>query len=104
DMNMKKPNPHNCGPGFFVCRSSVEFRLLTFPRWYEPDHVPRVKKPHRVSFSAQLIGLPLLFIQLTCSVHKLHEDVNGLLIDGVCQAFTVALSLELITFLKIFLA
>ncbi len=57
-MNMKKPNPHNCGPGFFVCRSSVEFRLLTFPRWYEPDQVPRVKKPHRVSFSAQLIGLP----------------------------------------------
>lgn len=32
--------------------------LLTSPRWYEPDQVPRVKKLQRVSFSAQLIGLP----------------------------------------------
>jgi hypothetical protein len=32
--------------------------VLTSPRWYEPDQVPRVKKLQRVSFSAQLIGLP----------------------------------------------
>ena len=32
--------------------------LLTSPRWYEPDQVLRVKKLQRVSFSAQLIGLP----------------------------------------------
>lgn len=49
--------------------------MLTSPRWYEPDQVPRVKKLQRVSFSAHLIGLPqLLLIQFTLSIQKSRSN------------------------------
>ncbi len=45
-----------------LCKTIVFFTIvtLTFPRWYDPDQVQRVKKLQRASLSVPLLRTPLV--------------------------------------------